>query len=254
MTTLLLDAGNTRLKWALYSASTQVLTPVQALDYVPEGDNPLGLSALGELLAERPEIKQIVAVHVLGQGFEQSLEGLSMVFGLPTHCVKSQAQGYGVQVAYTQPERLGADRFVALVAAHHLYPNDACIVMDCGTGVTIDALLPTGQHLGGLILPGIRTSGEALIKRAKATHLAQSLDTIELFAKDTIQGIGGGSVLGLVGALEGISTRMQQALNQPVKRLLTGGDAPLLKQYLSTDYLEQPQLIMQGLRVITESL
>lgn len=253
MTTLLLDAGNTRLKWAVLGTD-KVLSPVKALDYIPEGDNPLGLSALSELLAGCSSLQRVVAVHVLGSAFGESLRRLIQTIGLPLHCVKSQSLGYGIKVAYHQPERLGADRFVALVAAHHLYPTETCIVMDCGTGVTIDAILPSGQHQGGLILPGIRTSGQALIQRAKATHLAQSLDHIELFAKDTIQGIGSGAVLGLVGALEGISTRMEQALNTPVKRIITGGDALLLQQYLSTQYCYEPQLIMQGLQVITESL
>lgn len=254
MITLLLDAGNTRLKWALYNAHTKVLTSVQALAYVPEGDNPLGLTALNEVLQQHPTIQQLVAVHVLGSSFEQSLQAYAHDHALALKCVKSQAQGFGITVAYHQPERLGADRFVALVAAHHLYPEQACIVMDAGTGVTIDALLATGEHQGGLILPGLRVSGQALIQRAKATHLAQSFDTIELFAKDTLQGIGSGSVFGLVGALEGITNRMEQSLGVPVKRILTGGDGTLLKQYLGSSYHYEPQLMMQGLQVITESL
>ncbi|WP_051081589.1 type III pantothenate kinase [Thiofilum flexile] len=254
MTTLLLDAGNTRLKWALYNnqVTAKAFPSMQTLDYQLEGNNPLGLAGLQQVLQQHPTIQNIVAVHVLGADFEQSLQALAQDHHLPLQCVKSQAQGFGIQVAYHQPERLGADRFVALVAAHHLYPQQACIVIDAGTGVTIDALLASGEHQGGLILPGLRVSGQALIQRAKASHLAQSFDAIELFAKDTIQGIGSGSVFGLVGALEGITWRMEQAMGVPVQRILTGGDSALLKQYLGADYQYVPQLIMQGLQVITE--
>jgi type III pantothenate kinase len=147
---------------------------------------------------------------------------------------------------------LGADRFVGMVAAHHLANQQACLVVDCGTAVTIDAVTAEGQHLGGVILPGLQLSADALIARAQ-NRLSLSLENPSVFADKTARAIGGGCLFGLIGAIEGICTRMQQAQPQ-VKwvKILTGGDASFLQTWLGESFQVIPDLLMQGLRFMTE--
>lgn len=248
MTTLLIDAGNTRLKWSYIGSQGERMVS----QYVDYARGQLDTCLL-YLLKDLPVVQRIILVHVLGKEVEQPLEVLADQQGISLHFIRSQQQAYGVQVAYPDPSRLGADRFVAMVAAKRLFPTQACIVVDAGTAVTIDALDSTGKHYGGLILTGLRLSGESLIARSKAAHMNQLvLDDIQLFASDTLQAIGSGSVFGLAGSIDGICSKMSRQFEQPVNLILTGGDAAFLQPYLINNYNLQPDLVMQGLQYMAE--
>ena len=237
MTILLVDAGNSRLKWSELSASG-VLSTQSAQAYA---DRP-ALAAFIDLLERYPN-----ATHL----FAESVQALCAERGIALHLVRSQAQGYGIQSGYREPTRLGTDRFVGLVAAHQLAKPQACIVIDCGTAVTLDAIDAQGKHLGGVIFPGLQLSADALIARAQGKLSVAFDEDMSVLADHTSQAIGSGCLFALVGAIEGISARMQTALTQPAKRILTGGDATNLQPWLQGAYQIETDLLMQGLRYIT---
>ncbi|OQW98161.1 MAG: hypothetical protein BWK73_53195 [Thiothrix lacustris] len=243
---LLVDAGNSRLKWSELDTAGRPSIQ-QAAAY---GDRP-ALAAFLDLLEAYPHVVHITLVHVLTHLFAESVQAACEQRGVHLHSVRSVAQAYGITNGYQNPMALGADRFVGLVAAHRLASGQASIVIDCGTAITVDAVECQGQHLGGLILPGLRLSADALIARAQG-RLSFSLEQPTLFADSTSKAIGGGCLFGLVGAIEGICTRMQQNMSSPVVRVLTGGDAEYLNAWLPGDYCVQPDLLMHGLAYITE--
>ncbi|SEA69228.1 type III pantothenate kinase [Thiothrix caldifontis] len=243
---LLVDAGNSRLKWSELDTAGNLSTQ-QAWAY---GDRP-ALSAFLDLLDAYPQVAHITLVHVLTHLFAESVQVACEQRGIHLHSVCSVSCAYGIVNGYQQPSALGADRFVGLVAAHRLAGGEASIVIDCGTAITVDAVGRDGRHLGGLILPGLQLSAEALIARAQG-RLSLSFAQPNIFADSTGRAIGSGCLFGLVGAIEGICSRMQQALPSPAVRVLTGGDAEYLRSWLPGDYLLQPDLLMQGLAYITE--
>ena len=158
--------------------------------------------------------------------------------------------------AYDYASQLGVDRFVALVAVHQ--QNNArlkavdSIVISCGTAVTIDAINDRGEHLGGLILPGLQLWKEALIKGAtllESSHNHQA----SVFAKNTEEGIASGGLYGLAGAIDHIGNEMSQQLIKPVERIISGGCAEALLPYLNNNYKYQANLVMQGLKIISET-
>jgi len=243
---LLVDAGNSRLKWSVLDAQGQC-SPQQAKGY----DGQPALAAFVWMLEACPAATHITLVHVLNTLFDDGVRACCAERGIRLHIVYAQAKAYGITSGYQNPQALGADRFVGLLAAHRLAGAQASIVIDCGTAVTIDAVAKDGRHLGGLILPGLQLSAEALIRRAQG-RLSLSFGHPTVFADGTSRAIGGGSLFGLVGAIEGICTRMQHAMPTPCLRVLTGGDAEHLRPWLPGEYHVQADLLMQGLRHITE--
>lgn len=247
MTILLVDAGNSRLKWSELDAAG-ALSDQQALAYAGRP----ALAGFIELLDAFPEATHITLVHVLTHLFEASVLDACAERGINLHIARSVASAYGITSGYQAPETLGADRFVGLVAARHLVGNHAaCIVIDCGTAVTIDAVDKHGQHMGGLIMPGLQLAADALIARAQ-NPLSLSFEHPGIFADGTARAIGGGCLFGLVGAIEGICLRMQHSMDMPLTRILTGGDAAHLRVWMPEDCLLIPDLLMQGLRYMTE--
>lgn len=246
MTILLVDAGNSRLKWAELDAAGNASVQ-QALAY---GERP-ALAAFLDLLDRYPCATHITLVHVLSSLFDDSVMAACQERAIGLHIARSAAQAYGVVSGYQQPSTLGADRFVGLVAAHHLLGKKACVVIDCGTAITLDALDGDGQHLGGLILPGLQLSADALIARAQ-NRLSLSFEQPSVFADATSRAIGGGCLFGVVGAIEGICARMQPAFDTALQYVLTGGDAQRLQTWLRFECHLVPDLLMQGLRYITE--
>lgn len=246
MTILLVDAGNSRLKWSVLDAAGNTSVQ-QAQAYAGRP----ALAAFLDLLDTYPEVTHITLVHVLTTLFADTVEETCAQRGISLHIARSAAKAYGITSGYQLPQTLGADRFVGLVAAHHLVERKACIVVDCGTAVTVDAVEKDGRHLGGLILPGLQLSADALIARAQ-NRLSLSFEHPTIFADGTSRAIGGGCLFGLVGAIEGICARMQHAMSTPLVRILTGGDAEHLRPWLQGNCLIIPDLLMQGLRRITE--
>lgn len=243
---LLVDAGNSRLKWSELDAAGNV-SAQQARAYA---ERP-ALAVFIDLLDDYPDIEHITLVHVLTHLFDDSVREVCAQRGVNLHVVRSVAAAYGVASGYQNPAALGADRFVGLVAGHRLAGGRPCLVIDCGTAITVDAVEGDGRHLGGLILPGLQLSAEALIARAQG-RLSLSFEQPGIFADGTARAIGSGCLFGLVGAIEGICSRMQHAMSAPPLRVLTGGDAEHLRQWLQGDFLLQPDLLMYGLCYITE--
>jgi len=255
---LLVDIGNSRIKWAHLYAGKR--SQQFAQDYSQKTADVILL----DLLKDDSRIKQLVLISVLDAAFVQKITGHCEKLGVELQVIGSQAAAYGIKNAYDVPKYLGADRFVGLVAAHQLMPNKHCIIISCGTAITIDAISVTGQHLGGLILPGLRSFSDDLIKKAALLSTPTTPKTT-LFAKNTADAINGGRIYGLVEAINGISSRMkgelveinnlEESINTmiPVQTILCGGDAKLIHHYLSNSAQREDDWLMQGLQFIAES-
>ena len=236
---LLIDSGNTRLKWATideqglitsYAIVNEEISRQQLIDCWMRQPTPqrLAIACVGST----PLLALVYAV----------VEELWP--NLPIISVKSEAQAYGVSNAYQQPEKLGVDRWLALIAVHHFYPGAACIV-DCGTAVTVDLIDPGGKHLGGMISPGL-----TLMKKSLAIGTAQLSfnDTVYVSgpANFTEAAIYNGTLSAVVGLIEHILNQQVQ----PVRLILTGGDAELVAVHLSTKAIIDINLVLRGLSIV----
>ena len=155
----------------------------------------------------------------------------------------------GISTRYREPEKLGGDRLLGMVAAWHRQQT-ASIVIDMGTAITIDALDASGFHLGGLIMPGIAMSVDSL--RSNAARLDAPVDAArsnELFAKDTATAIAGGCQRMMAAALRNTVSSMRHVTGKGTTVFLSGGNAGLAMAALDGNAEHCPLLVLEGLSV-----
>ena len=163
---------------------------------------------------------------------------VAMVLPVATAC------GFGVKNAYPQPEKLGVDRWLNLLAAHRYYPGQSCIV-DCGTAITLDVLAADGQHQGGLICPGLQLMKKALTANTAALAFSDQPQPLGL-ADNTAAAIDSGSRYAALGMIETVLGRQAP----PCQLILCGGDAPALSTQIAYPHVVDSDLIFKGLAII----
>lgn len=239
---LLADIGNSRVKWLLWEQGQVRQRGEQR--HRDRDLRQLGPSMWGQLA--RPA--QVWIANVAGPEIMAALSAwVAEAWSLEARFVQTEAAGFGIRCAYAVPSRLGVDRWVALIGARAL-TRQACCVVDCGTAVTIDALSPAGEHLGGVIFPGARLMREALYRDTR--QIPAEAGAVTLFGRDTMDCVWGGAAYAVAAAIDRITRQMTAAMGEPAGRLLTGGDAEALRPYLEGDYRLEPELIFQGLLVM----
>ncbi len=237
---LLADVGNSQIKWVFWDG----------VDYHHAGraahDNKNWDHLLARLWARLPRPSRALIVSVAGVEAHAALTAwMGKHWHIEAEFIFSTTADHGIRNAYAEPGRLGADRWVAMIAAHAIV-RQVCYVVDCGTAVTIDALAADGQHLGGVILPGIRLMRESLFRATR--QIPPETGEIQLFGDSTRDGVWGGAAYAVAAAIDGIIDRMV-AIRGSGTRLLTGGDAEAILPYLLDRYRWEPDLIFIGLRV-----
>ena len=239
---LLADVGNSRIKWVSCERAE-----FQARGRAAHGEESWAELA-DRLWTDLPRPARVVIVSVAGSEARVGLAGwIRQTWAMEAEFVISTAAACGIRNAYAEPERLGADRWVAMIAARALLGPQTCYVVDCGTAVTIDALAGDGQHLGGVIIPGMRLMREALYRETR--QIPPEAGDARLFGQSTREGVWGGALYAVASAIDGITDRMI-ASHGPGSRLLTGGATGVVLPHLQGDYRWEPDLIFTGLRVI----
>lgn len=247
---LLIDIGNSRVKWAGLQRGKRATG--HSAPRPPENEwEAFAAMAWGTLRAP----KKILVCNVAGQNHAEALRAWTLQhWQVEPRFILAQTAAYGVHNAYTVPERLGADRWVALIAARARWKTALCVV-DAGTAITLDVIDADGAHLGGLILPGIEMMRRSLLERSEGIRLAADTPApgdISLLARDTRDGIDGGTLYAAVAAIDRIIADTGAALNLSLTRVITGGDAETILPLLAGPYHHVPELVLDGLAVIAE--
>lgn len=242
---LLLDLGNTRLKAAL-------AVPGGGLELLGEcGHRHDGMAAaLGRTLgnAELTGVARALCANVAGEQAGLALAAALAEREIEVEFLRASREAFGVRCAYAEPARLGADRWAALLGARGL-ADGACLVVDAGSALTIDALAPGGQHLGGWILPGLGMMVAALEDRTGdlgARRLASTASAPADFPADTAPAMEGGALIAACGAVQMARARLECRCRMPARLLLAGGDAARLATELDGGEL-LPDLVLRGL-------
>lgn len=249
---LLVDAGNTRIKWAgLHGAVLQSGPAVLRRDGAQDVD------ALATAWAALPVPQRLLVASVAGPDFSARVEAWARKFwGIEPEFVSARARAFGIANAYSEPQRLGVDRWLALVAARRLVAGAVCVV-DCGTALTVDVLAQDGEHLGGLIIPGLGLMRRALLEKTAgieaALIAAPSREEVSLLAKDTRSGVMGGTLYAAVAVIDRIVHDVTEALGVELTCVLTGGDAEAVRSLLPAAFLHEPELVLKGLAVVAEA-
>lgn len=237
---LLVDFGNSRVKWA--TAQAGQLSNQHCLD-----NDQLSIATLLAQWQCLPEPEYI------GLACVSSPQSLNMAKAVAAVCwpkaklvlAHSQAEGFGVRNAYLQPEKLGVDRWLALIAARQAL-QPVCIV-DCGTAITLDLLDGQGQHLGGLICPGLSLMKQALSQGTQALGFdAQQFAPQP--ADFTQAAIDSGTLFAAIGLIEATLARQDSYF----QLILTGGNAQRIGDNLSLSHTIDKDLVLRGLALLVE--
>lgn len=243
---LLVDVGNSRLKWAWAAAGRW--TPGGSEAH-PGADLPALLDSVWGI---HPRPRQVVLASVAAPARTQELIAwLQARWGLSPHVVRAQPALLGVQNRYDDPTRLGADRWAALIAARALTPHAACVI-SCGTAVTVDALSATGEFLGGVILPGLRLARQCLLTHTQLREIDG--EDMHCFARNTGDGVAAGTLFGLAGGIDRVIDEFSSALGATARVIVAGGDAARIVPRLRHPAIEAPDLVLKGLALIGETL
>jgi type III pantothenate kinase len=247
--TVLVDIGNTRIKWAMLERGRLVRRGSAVHRHSLD-------TALAELATALPPKPHIVAANVAGEAVGQRLEALvASRPGGSLELIATAAERFGVRCAYADPGRLGVDRWVAVLAAYHAAQSAAC-VMSAGTAVTFDAVDAGGGHLGGLIFPGPGLLAAALDRNT--SNIGRTAPTtavprgLELLGRDTDAAVGHGAWLALAAGLDRAAATVAHALGTTPVVYLTGGDAEALSGWLETRVELRADLVLEGLALFAD--
>lgn len=251
---LLLDIGNTRVKGGelregelLISSKTLSVENLQ-----------LGLDKLFDGI-EVPT--KVLISNVAGNKAKKEIEGwVKKSWDLTPKFIVAESEACGVRNAYPKPEQLGVDRWLAMLGAYNkgaglkgdftVCDSPLCIV-DCGSAVTFDVVAVDGEHLGGLIIPGLSMMREVLSEKIQIQTDNQRKSKISPLAGNTQDAISDGTMYTLVAAIDRITGDIEKELGASVTRVITGGDAEKLLPLLSGEYIFKLNLVLEGLALMT---
>lgn len=275
---LLIDAGNTRIKWAVFQAGAMRMP----MPWLASGG--LGHEAIAQLQqlpraieAQLPQpdhelvtIDEVWISNVAGAHIQAQLEQfIQQCFPNATcHRFTSSERCAGLANRYAKPTQLGSDRFASALAAHHFFPDTALVVATCGTATTIDAILPGVGFIGGMIAPGLGTMAMSLAKNTAQlpdlTSVADQLSLPNLFADNTQQAIWSGCIHAQLGALQcAIRDLQRQTDSAAVELVISGGAVPYLRPYFADHLIPYvgsemslhvvENLVLTGLAVVAQT-
>lgn len=230
----LFDLGNTRLKYARLEAGR-----IGEVSAVAHRDGAFGQAALDGLPSGAAAYLASVASEALTG---QLLLALTARFGRLSRA-RTQATFGAVGIAYAVPERLGVDRFLALVGAHARGDGDALLV-GVGSALTIDLIDAAGTHRGGRIAPSPALMREAL--HARAAQLPPSGGRYAEFAADTDDALASGCEGAAIALVERSLAHARQTLGRSPRLLLHGGGGEALRMHLPMAE-SAPALVLEGL-------
>jgi type III pantothenate kinase len=241
---LLVDAGNTRIKWAI--ARDGALPG----DWIAHGAVPhAGIERLAPAWAGHG-IRRAIVANVAGAALEAGLDAVFAGLAIAPTRFAARAELAGMRNRYREPARLGADRFAAALGARSLYPDRPLVVATCGTATTVDAVGADGDFLGGMILPGLDLMLGALARgTAQLPLAAPEGQAPSPFADNTVDAIRSGCLSAQAGAIERACAALPGALC-----IVSGGAGAHVAPLLSVPCRIQDNIVMVGLHAAASAL
>ncbi len=253
---LLIDAGNSRIKWSLVDVRG---TPIDGGAFAHEHDIGADAASDGALRAAWAELGTPASAwmsNVAGAVVEARIRRLINTRwpGLACTVVHAQARQCGVVNGYAEPEKLGSDRWCGLIAAHTAYPGENVLIAMLGTATTLEALRADGTFTGGLIVPGwslmMRSLGShtANLPTLDADAARRAIDsTSSRFATDTAGALSTGCLLAQASLIERAWRDLQADWNADVRLVLGGGVAGEIAGAVALVHTRHDSLVLSGL-------
>lgn len=241
---LLIDVGNSRIKWLL-SQNAEVMIDAE-IHSVKTID---ALVLAWETIAKphRLAISNVTGI----KRTEQIVKLAERLWpGIEVIIAQTTAYAIGVSNAYAQPENLGVDRWLVLLAINRFHQLPA-IIVDCGTAITVDVLAVDGKHQGGLIIPGLNLMKKSLQQGAHRLQYTDNVAQTDL-GISTPSGIANGALMSVLGLIEKLYQQLTEAEGAAQNLILTGGDAQLIAQHIAINAKVDKYAVLQGLALLID--
>lgn len=240
---LLIDAGNSRMKWALADSTRLLCTGACA------HDSP---GAWLEFLASTDPVDAVYLASVASDLLNRKLRDQLFLSWDVEVIELAAAKRFGALCnGYKVPEQLGVDRWAAMVGAWCQYTAPFCVI-DCGSAVTVDAVDATGQHLGGSIIPGYSMQLQSLNQCTAGVKAEAETLFSDPWGRSTQECVQRGAGDAIGGLVERSVMRLQGQLKRGVQLIITGGDSRLCKSESGLQAVVNEQLVLQGMAYMVE--
>lgn len=255
---LAIDAGNTNVVFALVDLRSggREIRARWRIATDPRRTADEYAVWLSQLLALEGFERSDVTGVILGTVVPRALHNLEVLaqkyFG--TDALIAGAGGWPIRLDVEEPQSVGADRALNIIAAHDKHPGDL-IVIDFGTAATFDVADYTGAYKGGIIAPGINLSLDALVTAAaKLPRIAIEVPkgNLSVIGRNTVDQMHIGIYWGYIAMIEGLVARMKAEIGRPVKVIATGGLSMLFEKHTDAFDVIEPDLTIQGLAMLWE--
>ena len=252
---LAIDVGNTNTAFGLFDGAELVHDWRTRTDARITADE-LNLSLRGLLGDHADAVTGIAALSTVPTVLRELRAMLAKRYGKLPRVLVEPGVRTGVPLLVDNPKEVGADRVVNTLAAHHLY-GTACAVVDFGTSTNIDVISAKGEFLGGVFMPGIEISMDALATHAAALRKVDVVRPRSVIGKNTVECLQSGIMYGFAGQIDGLVARIKRELVRtghagPVTVIATGGLAPLVVDEAASIDQHRPDLTLLGLRLVYE--
>jgi type III pantothenate kinase len=243
---LLVDIGNSRIKWAWLTGSR--LGKAQAAEY--SGWRPRDF--MRRVIGSRLDIDRILVASVATDDVAGDLTDGARLAGAPEpERVTTRRRACGVTIAYVDPWRLGVDRMLAMIAAHRRFPGRPVCAVAVGTAMTLDLVAADGRHRGGAIIPAPPLMIESLFdgtsgirRRAQGGAAGRGR---ALFGRSTRAAVEQGARFAAAAAVDRAVGEARALVGRKPQLVLTGGGASGIRTLLRSPSLLVPDLVLEGL-------
>jgi type III pantothenate kinase len=247
MAILLVDIGNTRIKWARLEAGRIGVRRAaqhrgwQASDFARR------------VVGAAAGLTEVLACSVAGAATDRALAAAARRGGIPCRFVRVPRRGGGISVGYREPWRLGVDRYVAVVGAHQLFPTMPLWVVGVGTAMTLDFVTADGRHLGGVIIPAPALMVDTLLKRTAGIRRRATggrAPSFGLLGRSTRAAIDQGARFAAAALVDRAVEEVASPGGRPPFVVMTGGGAATVRPLLKSPAAGVPDLVLRGLAAL----
>jgi len=244
---LLVDIGNSRIKWARQRGAD-----VQSYGACVYNKAHL-LKSVAQSWPDVPRPDQVIIANVAGQKMATEISAyLDSLWAITPRFLLVSREAAGVINAYEDPDQLGIDRWLAIIAAWRRYQSSVCIV-DCGTALTLDVVTDSGQHAGGFIVPGLSLMSDVLNSQTGQINTSPSQKLSLEPGRNTRDCISNGALMSITSLIIQMFDKVKREQGKASHCIITGGYAEEIRPLLEADYDYDPHLVLNGIALMTEN-
>jgi len=250
VTALVVDIGNSRIKWARYAggrlgkARAAVHSAWRAADYGRR------------MFRNGPQPQRVLIASVAAPRVSRALAAAARRAGVKVQLMRVPRRAGGITVGYAEPWRLGVDRFAAAVGAHQLFRGVAVCVVGVGTAMTIDLIQADGRHRGGVIIPAPALMVDTLLAKTHGIRRRArggAAGGAALFARSTRAAIERGARYAAAALIDRAAEEARLLIGRKPLIVLTGGEAPSVRPLVHNPCVGVPDLVLRGLAVLAQA-